>query len=473
MSTDQPQARWWRSLYWRIGISFVAFVIAISLAQSLIFTYRARRDAQNLNSSPNAVAMDLSLALTEILERGEPLDLPRLQRERYANWPNVYVLERGGRVHASGRLPLDPEILKTAAQMLDPGARRGGELGRPQGPIVMAPLRVHRELFGLVIIPPPVHRLTWEIWKFFSFPGFLILLVATTLAAFVIFTPARRRLAALEAAAERMRGGDLQARAPEQGADEIGRVARAFNRMGDEIAARDEALRRVDRLRRQMVADVSHELKTPLTSMRGFIETLQMPAIDNDPERRACHFATLARETTRLERIVADLLDVARLEHGVEECETQVFDTRRLFEQVARRHEQAAAAHRVRLRIEVADSADQISGDPHRLEQAIENLVANALRHVPDEGEVVLRADTAPHGVRLQVSDNGPGIPAEHLEHVFDRFYKADPSRAATSEGSGLGLSIVKAIVERHGGTVRVSSRPGRTDFTIDLPHEA
>jgi two-component system sensor histidine kinase ResE len=207
--------------------------------------------------------------------------------------------------------------------------------------------------------------------------------------------------------------------------------------------------------------------------MRGFIETLQMPEIAADPERRARYFATLSRETTRLERIVSDLLDVARLEHGVAEFETQVLDTRRLFEQVGRRHEHAAAASDVRLLMDVEDGADQISGDPHRLEQALENLVANAMRHAPHGGEVAMLASVVPEGVCLSVRDTGPGIPPEHLDHVFDRFYKADPSRAATREGSGLGLSIVKAIVQRHGGEIRVTSHPGHTLFSMILPQDA
>ena len=125
-----------------------------------------------------------------------------------------------------------------------------------------------------------------------------------------------------------MREGDLQARAPEEGGDEIALVARAFNRMGEQLAERDDALRQVDLLRRQMLADVSHELKTPLTAMRGFIETLQMPEIAGDEERRTRYFATLERETRRLERIVADLLDVARLENDVTDFEMRVFATR-------------------------------------------------------------------------------------------------------------------------------------------------
>ena len=198
-----------------------------------------------------------------------------------------------------------------------------------------------------------------------------------------------------------MREGDLLARAPEEGGDEIALVARAFNRMGEQLAERDDALRHVDLLRRQMLADVSHELKTPLTAMRGFIETLQMPEIAGDEERRTRYFATLERETRRLERIVADLLDVARLENGVADFEMRVFATRRLFDQVARRNEPVASEAGVAIDVHVHEAADQVYGDPHRLEQAVDNLVANALRHTPRGGRVRDGCDARRSGGRV------------------------------------------------------------------------
>jgi len=470
--TEPAHVVWWRSLYLRIGVNFVLFVLGITFAQGLIWLYMSRQQAQDLRSSPNAAAMHMALTMSEQLQRGEQPDLPRLQRERYPDWPDVYVVTRTT-VMASSDVSLDPEIVKTARLMMDPTVTIRELDARPHGRVVMAPLRANDSIYGLVVIPPPRGNIFFGVKRFVSPQGVLLLLTATTLAAFVIFGPARRKLSALEAAAERMRQGDLQARAPDDGGDEIAHVARAFNRMGDEIAQRDEELRRVDALRRQMLADVSHELRTPLTAVRGFIETLQMPGVADDPTRRDRYFATITRETTRLERIVSDLLDVARLEGGVAEFEFRLFDVRRLFEQVARRHEQAAQAQGIQLLVEVDADADQVLGDPHRLEQAIENLVANGLRHSPPGGRVVMQATCLEGRIRLSVRDTGPGIPADHLAHVFDRFYKADPSRAATSEGSGLGLSIVKAIVARHGGDVSVSSQPGDTCFSILLPADA
>ena len=473
MASRQSGGTWWSSLYWRIGVSFVLCVFGLSVAQSLIFAYRVRRDARDMRSSPNALAADVAFAVSRGLADGHGLDLDVLQRARADSRNGIHVVLRDGTVESASEAPLDPNILAAARLLLDPSPTEGDAIPRTRGPVVIAPIQVAGQLQGLVVMPPRAGNLMFEVMKYLSAPSFAALMAVTALAAFVIFRPAHRRLAALEAATERMGQGDLQARAPETGGDEIAAVAAAFNRMGDEIAARDEALRRVDRLRRQMLADVSHELRTPLTAMRGFIDTLKMPEIDADAERRARYFATLSRETQRLERIVADLLDVARLEHGVAEFEVRTFDVRRLFEQVARRQEQAAGDRGVALVIGVDEAADQITGDPHRLEQAVDNLVVNALRHTPAGGTVTMRTAVDGDRVLIAVEDTGAGIAAEHLDHVFDRFYKADPSRAATHEGSGLGLSIVRAIVERHGGEIRVASRPGATRFSIQLPHDA
>jgi two-component system sensor histidine kinase BaeS len=343
---------------------------------------------------------------------------------------------------------------------------------RLSGPVVTAPIQVRNELQGLVVLPPPPPRGgPADVGRLLlSWPGTLLLIAATVAAAFVIFGPARRRLAALEEAAERLGAGDLTARAPHDGSDEVARVSSAFNRMAAELASRDEALRTSDRLRRQMLADVSHELKTPLTAMRGYIETLRMPQAALDQARREAYLETIEREALRLDRIVKDLLDLARHENQAVSLDVRVFDVERVFTHVVRRHEQETYARGIQIRTSVARAADQIVADPDRIEQVIDNLVANAVRHTPSGGVIELRAEMDGGSAVLSVIDSGSGIPPEHLPHIFDRFYKVDPARTAGSVGSGLGLSIARAIVERHGGTVGATSAPGRTAFTVVLP---
>jgi signal transduction histidine kinase len=241
--------------------------------------------------------------------------------------------------------------------------------------------------------------------------------------------------------------------------------------MAAELTARSDALQTADRLRRQMLADVSHELKTPLTTMRGYLETLRMTGVDLDAATRDRYFATIERETLRLDRIVQDLVDLARLENDSGTLEMRLFSVRRLFEHVAQRHEREAQVRGIGVTISVADDADQVLADPERLEQVIENLTANALRHTRAGGCVRMKAFVVRSAVVLRVEDSGEGIAADHLPFVFERFYKVDPARASQSARSGLGLSIAKAIVDRHGGTIGVASRPGRTVFTVTIPH--
>lgn len=300
--------------------------------------------------------------------------------------------------------------------------------------------------------------------------GVLLLLVAgTAIAALVIFRPAQARLRAVEDAARRFGEGDLAARAPAIGGDEVAAVAEAFNRMATDLTARQAQLVEADRARRQLLADVSHELMTPLTAIRGYAETLALPQFVPASAEGQRAVKVIQEEGERIERLVGDLLDLARFEAGGMSLEQDNVDVDELFERVSERHAKTAQDKGVEIVIEPHDDVRMIA-DPHRLEQAVQNLAANALRHTPPGGQVKLGARRADGIVRITVTDSGVGIPAEHLPHVFDRFYKADRSRSQ-SGGSGLGLSIVKAIIERHGGAVSVRSRQGvETVFEIALP---
>jgi two-component system sensor histidine kinase BaeS len=211
---------------------------------------------------------------------------------------------------------------------------------------------------------------------------------------------------------------------------------------------------------------------TPLTGMRGYLETLSLHAQSLDPETRERYLSIIRDETQRVEHIVGDLLDLARLEGGGDSFDAQDVPVEDLFGRVLARHGRAAEQKSVQLVADVAPGAEIVTGDPMRLEQALQNLAANALRHTPRGGRVTLNAALDDGSVTITIEDTGSGIPPEHLPHVFDRFYKVDPARTAQS-GSGLGLSIVRAIVERHGGKVSASSVPGRgTTFRIKFPPE-
>jgi two-component system sensor histidine kinase BaeS len=324
-------------------------------------------------------------------------------------------------------------------------------------------------MVGLVVANP---NTTWEqLGPALLMVGLILVSAATASAAVLIFGPARRRLGTLEAAVRRVGAGDLTARAAEDGGDEVTAVARTFNQMTIDLSARDVQLRNADQQRRMLLADVSHELMTPLTAMRGYLESLSMDGVPIDTDTRARYLSIIGDETHRMEVIVQDLLDLARLEGARESVDRQDVSVEDLFGRVAARHERDACTRNVTLAKSVAPGAEIVAGDPMRLEQALQNLAANALRHTAPGGRVDLSAELQDQEIVMVVRDTGAGIPPEHLSRVFDRFYKVDPARGGETAGSGLGLSIVKAIIQKHGGTIAVASDLGRgAEFTIRLP---
>jgi signal transduction histidine kinase len=339
-----------------------------------------------------------------------------------------------------------------------------------------APITVGGEEVGLVIVPteaPPVFVAVREMGPTLAWFALGLLGVGAAVTALVIFRPTHNRLRALERAASALGQGQTDVRAVEGGGDEVSSLARTFNRMAEDLDARATALSASDRARRQLLADVSHELMTPLTAIRGYTETLGMSDLQLDEPTRERYLAIIGEETRKLEELIGDPLDLARLEGGGGTLDFKDVAISELFGRVVDRHGPTIRDRRITVvpRIEPADLG--VRGDPQRLEQALQNLASNALRHTLEGGTIELGASIGADGVHIRVADSGPGIPTEHLPRVFDRFYKVDPSRSvsSTASGSGLGLSIVQAIVERHGGRITASNgAKGGAIFEIVLP---
>ncbi|WP_209021840.1 HAMP domain-containing sensor histidine kinase [Nocardioides sp. 503] len=268
-----------------------------------------------------------------------------------------------------------------------------------------------------------------------------------------------RPLAVLATAAGRVREGDLGARAQVRSQDEIGRVAAAFNTMAER---REEA----ERLRKAMVGDVAHELRNPISTMRGTLEAAQDGLVPTDRSL----VDSLMEETLLLQHVVEDLRDLAAADAGDLRIVRAPVLVAELLRQVAGVHLADAAAAGVRV---LADAPDdlEVVGDVMRLRQLLGNLVTNAVRHTPPGGTVTLSGRREGDEVELAVTDDGEGIAAGDLPHVFERFWRADPSRTRASGGSGLGLAIVRQLAEAHGGTVSVASKPGDgARFAVRLP---
>ncbi len=292
--------------------------------------------------------------------------------------------------------------------------------------------------------------------------GLIAGLVALILAALLI-RQITRPLTALSLASRRIAQGDLTARVPVYRRDELGQVASTFNQM---VAA----LQSQENLRRQLVADVAHELRTPLSGIQGTVEALQDGVFPLTPE----NLTPIHQQVTMLNRLVEDLRTLAQAESGQLTLEREPLSLEELAAAQVAAHLPRAQQEGVELRLHVSGPLPLVWGDGQRLAQVLGNLLANALRHTPSGGQVQVRLRPAGDGVELAVLDTGEGIPAPDLPHIFDRFYRGDRSRSRATGGSGLGLSIARQLVEAHGGRIWAESPPPGQDrgsgFYVWLP---
>lgn len=266
----------------------------------------------------------------------------------------------------------------------------------------------------------------------------------------------------MAAAAHAIGAGDLSTRVPpNRSSQEIEDLTTAFNKMAAD-------LQHADALRTSLMADVSHELRTPLTVLEGNLRAALDRVYDLDEEQ----IANLYEQTRHLIRLVNDLRELALAEADQLPLDIHPLQLGPLVQEIAAAFELLADEKGVRLVLNLPAGLPPIAADRVRMRQLLHNLLANALRHTPSGGTITLEAQADASSVSLTVVDSGEGIDAQSLPHVFDRFYRTDPSRARESGGSGLGLAIVKAVVEAHGGSVDAASagRGRGSTFTLHLP---
>jgi signal transduction histidine kinase len=272
-------------------------------------------------------------------------------------------------------------------------------------------------------------------------------------------SPLREMVSATRAMAR----GDYSRRVTATSRDEVGELARAFNTMAGELAE-------IDRLRRDLVANVSHELRTPISALQAVLENLVDDVEPPDPDT----LRTMLAQVQRLGRLVEQLLDLSRLESGAVPLERRHFEIGPLLDQAveeSRVHADRGMERDVRLSVGVDPTSLKLDGDPERIHQVVANLLENAIRYSPPGGRVDVRARRNGAGVVIEVADQGPGIPPHEAGRVFERFYRADPSRTSGDGGSGLGLAIARWVVELHGGRIRAEPNvPHGCRVVVSLP---
>lgn len=322
---------------------------------------------------------------------------------------------------------------------------------------VMVPVEADNKVVGGIIMYSPIMGITQTMLKvrnLFLYSAFVSIIFSAIVVHFFakyVTSP----LGAMNRVAKQLAGGNFTERVKIKQNDEIGNLGEAFNYMADQIEKQEK-------MRREFVADVSHELKSPLTNIRGFIEAM-MDGKDRTAEDRARYLGILHKETMRLIRLVNELLDLSRLESGsviIAEAPVRITDV--IENSIIKLLKPTLEETAVNVSLDAPDREIRVLGNRDRLEQVITNLLDNANRHSLPGGRVLVKVIENKGFVEVSVRDEGEGIPAEELPLVWERFYKVDKARCREGGGTGLGLAIVRQIIEALGGRVWAESEPGK-----------
>lgn len=287
-------------------------------------------------------------------------------------------------------------------------------------------------------------------------------LAASSLAGLLSFWLTRKVLSPLTqmvAITRDFASGRYTARARVVRRDGVGELAAAFNQMADN-------LQRVERLRKTMVVDVAHELRTPLTNMRGYLEALRDGVVPPSQDL----FESLHEETLRLANLVEDLLRLSQADAARTTLRQTPIDLAELTSQVLDLFRLKFEVKAITVEADLADAGGRVMADPAKISQAITNLLQNAWQYTPRGGAVRVSVRAQPGGAKLSVSNSGEGIAEGDLPFIFERFYRAERSRSREHGGAGIGLAIVKEVIEAHGGELRAESSPAETCIWFTLP---
>ena len=483
-----------RSLYWRLAAVFLLLLALLALVYVYVTAYTAEMYYEDATQRLNAmVAPSIAHKIRPIVNGAiDPAAVRRLFDDAMVINPSaeVYLLDTAGTLIAYAApdslirrksvalAPVLSFIRGTAAPPIegdDPRSAGGRKV------FSAAPLEEDHVLRGYLYV-----ILGGE--EFDSVARFLLgsyalrlglrtiwlTLAGAALIGLVSFRWITRSLRDAITAARRFQGGDHEARMPVTASPEVGALAVAFNEMADTIAAQIQQIRTMDNLRRDLVANVSHDLRTPLVSIHGYIETILMKEEGLNTEDRTRYLRTVLQSTERLKKLVDELFELSRLEASDSSPAPEEFPIAELVQDVVQKHQILAERRGVTLAADVPRDLPFVFADIALMERVFQNLLDNAIKFTPRGGTVTITLAPAGSAVNVTVADTGEGIPRDELPHVFERFHRGRRPDDDQSAGAGLGLAIVKKILDKQGLTISVASAPHEgTAFSFRLPSHA
>jgi len=486
--------RFFQSFYGKLSAVFLLLLLVIVVSQIFITMQASRRFISEVDQKLNlGLAADMAYELRPLLE--DSVDFQRIgERIHYMMVMNpkieIYLLDEEGGILSfyaePGKKIVRNRIdLKPVERFLSSSSRDIPILGddprhqNRQKPFSAAQLHIGKEINGYIYIvigseqydtATSMLRNSYIVRT--TTKGLVITLIVAGIAGLVLFAFLTKRLRGMTTTVQQFREGDYNQRIEVDSADEVGQLGTAFNQMADTIVSNMEELQQTDKLRRELIANVSHDLRSPLASIQGYLETILMKEDSLTEEEKIRYLNIILKNTELLNNLVHGLFELSKLDAKQIEPSPEPFSITELVQDVVMKFRQKTEEAGVNLLSHVPSNPQLVYADIGMIERALSNLIDNAIHYTPADGKVEVTVKSRDNAAEIEIADTGQGISAEDLPHIFDRFYRGDKSRTGNTESTGLGLAIAQKIIELHDGRIEVESEIGvGTTFRFSLPY--
>ena len=483
-----------RSLYWRISISFLLILLIVGLAYVLITAIAADRYFKETTQRLNAhVAESMLQEVTPFIDGQVNEDaVGKIMHSMMAVNPSleVYLVSPGGEILKyvvfSKDVKLNQIDLGPVHEFLDAGGKNyvlGDDPRNPGKKTIFSATRVEQDgkLMGYVYMVLASQQYTnvtdalvSSYWLRVGTNSFILTLLAAMTIGLILIWVLTRNLRIIISTFKRFEEGDMTARIPqEKMKGELANLSRTFNKMADTILRNIEELKKVDSLRRELIANVSHDLRSPLAIVHGYIETLMIKDSSLSEQDRKKYLQIVLDSSERLKQLVADLFELSKLEANQVSPQKEAFFINELVADAAQRYSVMASHKNIEIQSDISTSVPMVEADISLMERVIQNLMSNAIQYTPEQGQIKLVVKNVQDSVEVNIENTGEGIQETDLPHLFDRYYKVNKEKSGI-EGTGLGLAIVKKILDLHNISINVKSKAGElTSFSFLIPRTA
>ncbi|MGK7396856.1 MAG: ATP-binding protein [Candidatus Cyclobacteriaceae bacterium M3_2C_046] len=478
------------SLFWRISLVFLGILIFLALAYIIIAVGSANRYYQETTQQLNSAVAAQMLEEVNPFVDGEVNEeaLGQLMHSMMAVNPNleIYLLDPDGEILSYVVLKKKVKLSYVDMVPIHLFLAAEGELfikgDDPKNPgrkkiFSASEVKEEGELLGYVymILASEEHdNVTAALWDSYilrvGVNSFIVTLVAAFIIGLLLVWFLTRNLRKIISIFKRFENGDLKARIPIKSNDELAHLSHTFNHMADTILTNIEELKKVDTLRKELIANVSHDLRNPLSLIHGYLETLMLKDQTLTDQERQKYMNIVLNNTTKLKHLVAELFELSKLEAKQVQPNKEPFSISELLQDISVKYQLNARQKNIQIEADLENQNFIVFADLAMMERVIQNLLENAIKYTPENEKIRIHLEEKASQLQISITNTGVGIPENELPHIFDRYYKTSDSLDQNS-GTGLGLAIVKNILELHNSFIAVNSKIKQfTTFYFQLP---